>query len=428
MRLCDGRDSRGRTRALRLLLVGASLLVAHPGLADEPSAGPAAALSAAALPAAALPAAAPPIGRAPETSDALIREGLAFNAAGDLVAADLTWQRLREAFPEHPAGELFAIKSLQARRNLDWSDERYNVEIRVHANAALALGREWVERSPESAQARFYLGHALMELMLIDGMEGHYYDAGTAGESGRKALERALELDPTLIDAKLPLGTYYYYASVATRWIRWLTWLWFVPKGDYDTGLAYVEEVWRDGDLLRFAAGTTLSGIYTYMEDLPQRGEVILHELHRQQPTNSYFLFEIVEARVTGGDNAGAIEAALELERGTGTQFGDSTRRRMARLFRARAELYLGRTAEAETLLHPLEQDASELNAWSRRWLLLLRGYLLDLDGQREAAITRYEQVLAASKSRFGISRTGRLAQRAIDEAFRLSPSVASAP
>jgi hypothetical protein len=302
------------------------------------------------------------------------------------------------------------------------------VEIRTRAGAARDLGQVWVERSPESARAHFYLGHALMELMLIDGMEGHYYDAGTAGERGRKALERSLELDPTLIDAKLPLGTYSYYVSVASRWIRLLSWLWFVPKGDHDGGLANVEEVWRDGDLLRFSAGITLSGIYTYMEDLPERGEVVLNELHRQQPTNSYLQFEIVEARVNGGDNAGAIEAALELERGTGTQFGDSTRRRMARLFRARAELYLGRTAEADTLLHPLEQDANALNAWSQRWLLLLRGYLLDLDGEREAAITRYEQVLAASKSRFGISRTGKLAQLGLEAPFRLGPSVARAP
>ncbi len=415
MKLCVGRRPRGRAWALRLLL-GASLLMAHPGFADESSTQPNGDPQ----------TAAPPILRAPEASDALIREGLAFTAAGNLAAADLTWQRLREAVPEHPAGELFAIKSLQARRNLDWSDERYDAEIREHADAALALGEQWVERSPESAQAQFYLGHAFMELMLLDGMHGHYYRAGTEGEKGRKALERALELDPTLIDAKLPLGTYYYYASVATRWIRWLTWLWFVPTGEHDTGLAYVEETWHKGDLLRFSAGSTLSMIYTYMEDDPERGEVILHELHRLQPTNTYFQFEIVEACVNAGDNAGAIEAALKLERGTGTQFGDDRRRRMARLFRARAELYLGRTAEADTLLQPLEQDASELNAWSQRWLLLLRGYLLDLDGEREAAITRYEQVLAASKSRWGLSRTARLAQLGLDEPFRLAASEAS--
>ena len=79
-------------------------------------------------------------------------------------------------------------------------------------------------------------------------------------------------------------------------------------------------------------------------------------------------------------------------------------------------------------MLHPLEQDANLLNAWSQRWLLLLRGHLLDLDGEREAAITHYEQVLAASKSRFGISRTGKLAQRGLEAPFRLGASVASAP
>ena len=74
MRLCGGRGSGVKTRGLRLLLVGVSLLVAYSSPADESDARRAAATLAMAS----------PIARGPETSDELIREGLTFVAAGNL--------------------------------------------------------------------------------------------------------------------------------------------------------------------------------------------------------------------------------------------------------------------------------------------------------------------------------------------------------
>ena len=139
MRLCDGRGSRGRTRALHLLLTGASLLVAQPGLADESSAGPSAALTAAALPAVVLPAATPPSVGAPETSDALIREGLAFNAAGDALAGSVLPAQAGTSFPDLRTQDQILETSLR------WAFSE-TLAARLYYRYQRATIRNWLQR------------------------------------------------------------------------------------------------------------------------------------------------------------------------------------------------------------------------------------------------------------------------------------------
>ncbi len=353
----------------------------------------------------------------------LIRQGLQHNATGNLAAAEETWRRLRRDYPSHPAAPLFELKTLQARRSLDFMDGRHAARMRELAEEARDLAQDWVKRAGDDAQAHFYLGQPLFELMILDGMDARYYRAGTNGERSRKHLERALELDPQLIDAKLPLGSYYYYASIASRFIGWLSWLWFIPTGEHDTGLAYVNEVRHRGDLFRVEAATTVARFYLYLEGRPDLGESILAELHERYPENTYLHFELVELHMSQRDYAQVVTEALELEHGTGEQFGDRVRRKMARIWRARAELFRGRTGEADALLHPLEAQVETLSSWSRRWLILTRGHLHDLAGEREAAISSYEQVVRLNKSDswWSSSRTLELARKALDEPFELN-------
>ena len=241
-----------------------------------------------------------------------------------------------------------------------------------------------------------------------------------------------MELDPGFVDAKLPLGIYNYYADIATRYVPFLRWLWFVPKGDREAGLAYMEEVARGGDLLRFEAAARLSGLYLYVEKRPDLAEPILLELSRRHPENSAPRFELVELQLKQQDYPGTVAAALALEQKHGDQFGDEARRRMARIWRARAELYQGRIAEADALMRSLEADSDEFGVWSQRWLLVVRGQLHDLAGEREQAIASYSRV-SQEKVAYGSRRTAELARRGLDTPFELgaartTPSMSAGP
>jgi predicted negative regulator of RcsB-dependent stress response len=363
----------------------------------------------------------------------LIDKASGLTAHGDLDGAEAVWLQIREAYPNHPAGFVLAIDTLHWRKSVDFMSTEYDPEIQRLGEKAIALCDAWLERSPKSAEAYLYKGVALVALMKMNGMQGNYYKAGSQGEAGRVALETALELDPELADAKLPLGTYYYYASIATRYIRWLTWLWFVPTGEHDRGLAYVAEAAAKGDLLKFEAMTQASRIYLYNEDTPHKAEPIIKELAAKYPDNSYVRFEALEVALMTGDYTGAIDAALAFESGHGEQCGDERRRSAAKIWRARALMLLGRADEANAILSEPGLAPDALNQWERRWLLLTEGNLLDLAGSRGDAVQRYQHVVEL-ETRWGSDRTVNAAKAGLDEPYQLSatqappPSVAAPP
>lgn len=360
-----------------------------------------------------------------EILEELIHRGARAYERGDVAGSDATWARVRALDPEHPAAAIFELRTLQARRSLDYWGGQYEAAIRERAEEAVRLSRAWLERVPDSPQALFYLGQGLLEMMVIDGKAGQYYKAGTQGEEARRHLERALELDPDFIDAKLPLGTYYYYGSIATRYVPFLRWLWFVPKGEREVGLAYIQEVARGGDLLKFVAASRLATLYLYLEKRPDLAEPILLALSRRFPENSALHFELVEVRLERKDYAGTVAAAQDLEQKQGDQFGDAARRGMARIWRARAELYRGNTAEADALLRSLEAHFDELTSWSQRWLLVTRGQFHDVAGERDEAVASYARV-SQEKVPFGSRRSAEAAQSGLDTPFELDTAVSA--
>ncbi|MGH0034053.1 MAG: hypothetical protein ACQGVK_03410 [Myxococcota bacterium] len=364
--------------------------------------------------------------------EGLIRAGLERSAHGDLAGAERYWAQIREYHPDHPAGPLFEMQTLEARKSLDYQDDHYDAQLRAKAEEAITLSEEWLERAPDDPQAHFYAGQAKVEMMIVAGVAGQYYKAGTIGEQGRKHLERALELDPDLVDAKLPLGSYHYYTAIATRFIRLFSWLWFVPTGDRETGLAYIEEVSRKGDLYRFDASAQLANILLYMEDAPERAAPILERLHRTHPESGYLAFEVVELKMIEGDYAGTVEKALELEQSHGSQFGDATRRTMAKIWRARAELHRGHPERTRAILAEIDASGQDLSGWCRRWMLLTRGNLEDLLDRRDEAVEYYEDVVAL-ESRWQSGRSVELARQLLETPFRLDaaaqpPFVSASP
>lgn len=392
-----------QTGWLAALLIVAMLVPVGAGRADEGGPRPAPEIRA--------PDSRPPL-------DDLIREGLGFTAHGNLDGASRSWKRIREHYPEHPAGPLYELQTLDVRKSLDVQEDRYEGEMLALAEEALAFSEAWLARVPDDPQAHYYAGQTKYHLMMLSALDGRYYRAGTNGEQSRKHLERALELDPTLIDAKLPLGSYYYYASIATRFIRWFTWLWFIPTGERDLGMAYVDEVRREGDLRRFEASEQMAEILLYLEEEPELAAPIVNQLHEAYPENSRLTFEVIELRMLQKDYEGTAAKALELEQSPATQFGDDVRRLMAKIWRARAELALGRPDGVGEILAEVEGRAGDLTRWCRRWLLLTRGNLEDVLGRRAEAVAYYERVIEL-KSRWESARSIELARQGLKEPFR---------
>src|SRR5262249_40379018 len=100
------------------------------------------------------------------------------------------------------------------------------------AEAAVAANQAWTKSEPNRGEAWFYLAGAYAPLVQWRVVRGQRVAAARDGKRIKDALERALELDPSIDDAYFGIGLYHYYADVAPAAAKLLRWLLFLPGGD----------------------------------------------------------------------------------------------------------------------------------------------------------------------------------------------------
>lgn len=351
----------------------------------------------------------------------LLREGIEYNFQGDLAAADVVWTRVRDLDPTHPAGSFYEVSTLYWRQTFDAADTQYDVAILSGARETIYLADARLEHNSEDTEALFYRGQAKMHIARLEVVRGHYLKAGGVGEEGREDLERVLQLDASFIDAKHPLGMYYYYAAKLPSVMRWLNFLWFIPKGDGPLGLQYLNEVSSNGDLMRYDASSILLSIQVYLDpDLEPALELAM-ELHEQFPTSTLIHFQVIEALTALKDGEGVIRESLLLEQGEGDFFHDAGRRRMAMIWRAGAELEMARPEKAWGVLESFGEVRPDDPGWALPWVSLIRGRVVDVLGLREEAL-KYYRVVTRLKPPQGDPVAAALAKKHIREPYRVDP------
>lgn len=331
----------------------------------------------------------------------LIEQGRRAQFEGRLADADVAWQQLRELDPRDPAVPLLVLETTWWRNVLDEGSTEHDETIRRTAAEAARLAQARLERDPDDAVALYQLGDAQMHRARLEGIRGHMLSAGRAGERGRKALERALALRPDMTEIKYPLGLYYYYASIGPRLLEWVSWLWFVPRGDRERGLDYLRQVRDAGGPHSTDARFILMNVQTYHGPLDLPAALAAgRELHRRFPDNALFHSELIEVLLKIGLYDEAIEKSWQLERSRPIAPEAVGRPALARIFRAQATLLEGRTQEAWEILATLDPETSPLPSWGGAWIHLVRGQIHDVRGERGEALAEYRRITSLRGAR----------------------------
>src|SRR5204863_237504 len=132
--------------------------------------------------------------------------------------------------------------------------------------STIAANEAWTRREPQRAEAWFYLAGAYAPRVQWRVLRGERLGAARDGKRIKDALERALQLDPTLNDAYFGIGLYHYYAGVAPAAAKLLRWLLFLPGGDQAKGLREMLQARDKGELLRGEADFQLHVVYLWYE------------------------------------------------------------------------------------------------------------------------------------------------------------------
>ncbi len=345
-----------------------------------------------------------------------VREGMLLNHAGRYDAADDIWDSLRQDFPDHPAGPIYAMETLYSRQVYDLFDPRFDAAIESTGREALRLASQWQASHPDSARAHLFVGQAEMQLGRFHAASRKFYAAGRHAERAGNHLERALELDPELVDARYWYGMYLYSASELPNLLHWLDWLWFIPEGDASRGLEALREAAAVGDIERNSATLLLMNIFTYFERDRSEATRLARSLHARFPHNSFVHFELLRLLLSQRQYDATIMEAERLESHPAQQRLDRGRVGMAQIWRARALRTAGDIDAAAEVLGRIDPDDDAVPVWGRGWARLLKGQVALASGRREEALRELETVVEMD----GISRSvRRRAGREIDRIRR---------
>lgn len=175
---------------------------------------PFAAEAAAGLPLKPLPAASDP--------DPVIHDGMMRGV--QLVDRDLHGESIRlfdglsTLRPDHPAPHFLKAASYQSYMNT-FRTNRYQRELEQNVRTAVEKGQRLLENR-DDPWLRFYIGSSYGYQALNHFRKYAWINAYVDALNGVHHLETALRMEPRLYDAHLGLGTYYYWRTAKSKFIR----------------------------------------------------------------------------------------------------------------------------------------------------------------------------------------------------------------
>jgi tetratricopeptide (TPR) repeat protein len=298
--------------------------------------------------------------------------------------------------------QLLAVISTWWQIQLDPPDRDQDDAFQKSADLVIAAMERWTAREPMRAEAWFYLGGAVGARAQWRVLRGQTLAAARDGKRIKSALERALELDPSLQDAYFGIGMYHYYAAVAPRVARVMRWLLLLPGGNREEGLQEMLRARGGGQLLRSEADYQLHLVYLWYEKQPARALELVTALAQRHPYNPHFYQQIAE--IEDGytlDHAASLrawQALLERARRGEVAAAEMTATR-AEIGTALELYHVGQHDAAIQRLRAVIDAKPRAPVGAEALAHLQLGYVYDRLERRDQAIAAYRAALAANPS-----------------------------
>ena len=330
----------------------------------------------------------------------LVKEAMYREAHADLHGMRILQNQLIRDYPNENIGYLLKLNSAIGRFSWDINNSELDSEIQNTAEKILSVARE--SSQINRAESLLASGQAYFALSYLKAVRGSYLQASTNGSKGIKDLEQALFIDPTLLDAKLHLGAAYYFAANLPPFIKVLSnYVWFIPSGDEEMGLLYLEEVAGSDSSLRIVAKYMLSSfLLRGSSEAREQATAILEELIKEFPENGRFYLRQISQLAESGKYEETLstiqrfltpsECCIRLTRDIA----------FAQVWKSVALLHLGQTKEAEHTLSQIGETAiSKFPNWGRIWYWLISAKTYDKLGERNQAVQNYTKIITASET-----------------------------
>ncbi|MCA9731579.1 tetratricopeptide repeat protein [candidate division KSB1 bacterium] len=192
---------------------------------------------------------------------------------------------LENEFPQKPVGYFFHAATLQSRM-LDYENYDEIDDFFKNTQFAVELSKNDLKNYPNSSWPNFFLGGAIGYEAMVRGKSNELFRAFRDGWKSIRALQNALEIDSTNYDIYLGIGTYKYYRSQLSKYLKWLP---FVDD-EREMGKSMIRTAIDRGKLTRPAAINGLFWILVKEENYPE-AEQLINTAITEYPGSRFFLW-----------------------------------------------------------------------------------------------------------------------------------------
>ncbi len=217
--------------------------------------------------------------------DSSVSRGIDLILKQEYARADSLFCEVINNYPDHPAGFLYRAAVMQAYMidfDVPIEREKFDSLLECGRNAASRMSSPWREYFKGTADG--YEAYDRVE-------SGDWFSGVRKGMASVSEFEDLVEQDSTFYDAYIGIGTYYYWSSRKTAFLRWLP---FVAD-NRELGIRMLKTGAERSEYNRFAAISALISIYIDSENYQQTEEWSQRGLN-SYPENRIFLWGLATA------------------------------------------------------------------------------------------------------------------------------------
>ena len=299
----------------------------------------------------------------------------------------------RRIYPNHPGVHFI------------WSSAKYYVSQGidpVHAtydtlentlDQVEPVYERFVELYPDNDQYKLYLGSTRGLRARSSLGNKDWLSVLVQAYKGFSIIEEVAKENPNLIDAQLPIGVVEYFASISNIFIRWAANLYGL-EASKDLALRKISNAANDSKWAWIEASGIISFIYLWLEDKPHKAIPFTRRLSTEFPQNFYFNIlqlesliktdRLMDAKILNHIMAERYQSLTKRQKNWYGPYFDYEK---ALMF-----FYEKNYKKATTILdRAIENYSGELDIILGN-IFLLKGKVLDLQGDRNEAIVYYNK------------------------------------
>lgn len=321
----------------------------------------------------------------------------------------------RQDYPENPLVHITWAAARWRRNEAFLSQTEIYENLNSDLEEVESVYKKLLEKYPDHPEYLLYLGSTRgLKARILLGQK-KWFGTLSAAYQGFRVIQKAVELDPNLKDAQLPIGIMEYYAGLSNFMVKFAASV-FGLNPSREEGIRKMEIAANESEWAWSEAKSILSFIYLWVDIDPRRGLEVSADLVDHYPRNFDFQIHYVESLLQTGDLKAGQKRLSELNMRM-VELTPRQKRWYTSYLNYEWGHYYFIQGNLDKALHHLdisirqydaELDAILANAWLRK------GMIYDLQGERMEAVTAYKACLDLDN----YTRAMSIAEKYISESY----------